>query len=674
MHIDGCALVARRPLVTHSVPFDDLANVIRALSMDAVEKAKSGHPGMPMGMADVACVLFREYLKHDPSSPHWPDRDRFILSAGHGSMLLYSALYLSGYEDVTLDDLKNFRQLHSPTAGHPEFGEAGGIEMTTGPLGQGLATAVGFAMAERLDTARYGAEISDHYTYVIAGDGCLMEGVSHEAISMAGHLKLGKLIVLFDDNSISIDGSTDLAVSDDQAQRFAACGWHTQAIDGHDPEAIRKAVDAAKSDPRPSMIACKTEIGRGAPTKAGKASSHGSPLGAEEIAGAREALGWAHAPFDVPGDVLDAWRADCARGEADRLAWEDRLASLPDDTKDLFLASREGVLSADLEGAVSTYKQHLADTAPKWATRKSSQEALEVLTLADTTMIGGSADLTGSNNTRTKATDVITPDDFSGRYIHYGVREFGMAAAMNGIALHGGYIPYGGTFLVFSDYNRPAIRLAAIMNQRVIHVGTHDSIGLGEDGPTHQPVEHLSSLRAMPNLNVYRPADAMETLECWQLALARDNGPSVLSLTRQGLPALRLAADAENRCAAGAYVIQEVEGERDATLIATGSEVHLCVEVAKLMAEDGLSVAVVSMPCQEEFAMQSASIQEAVLGSAPRFSVEAGATWGWERWTGSSERCFGLDRFGASAPGDVLFEHFGFTAENLKGWVVSHLG
>ena len=495
----------------------DMANAIRALSMDAVQTAASGHPGMPMGMADVATVLFTEFLKFDPQAPGWPDRDRFVLSAGHGSMLLYSALHLLGYADMTMGEIKRFRQLGAKTAGHPEFGHASGIETTTGPLGQGLANAVGMALAERMLAARFGSDLVDHHTYVIAGDGCLMEGIAHEAVSLAGHLELGKLIVLFDDNGITIDGPTSLAVSDDQLKRFEASGWMTMAIDGHEPEQIRKALEIAKAQPEPTLIACKTTIGKGAPTKAGKAAAHGAPLGQDEIAGARKELGWQAPPFAIPEETLTAWREAGARHRETRKAWEARLDASA--KADEFNTWNNGDLPASLNSAMADYKAQLAEEKPAWATRKASQEALKVLTANVPNLIGGSADLTGSNNTNTPSTTPLSPSDFSGRHIHWGVREHGMVAAMNGMALHGGFVPYGGTFLVFSDYCRPALRLAALMGQRVIFVATHDSIGLGEDGPTHQPVEHLAALRAIPNLLVFRPADAIETAECWQAAL-----------------------------------------------------------------------------------------------------------------------------------------------------------
>jgi transketolase len=638
-----------------------MANAVRALAMDAVEKAKSGHPGMPMGMADVATVLFTQFLKFDASAPDWPDRDRFVLSAGHGSMLLYALLHLTGYPDMGLDELRNFRQLGSRTAGHPEFGHAPGIETTTGPLGQGLANAVGMALAERLLNARLGDAIVDHYTYVIAGDGCLMEGISHEAISLAGHLRLNKLIVLFDDNSISIDGPTALAVSDDQPQRFQAAGWSTVWVDGHDPAAVAVAIERARNSDRPTLIACRTTIGYGAPNKAGKASAHGEPLGAEEIEAAREKLGWAHGAFEVPADVLAAWRAAGARGTSRRQAWEQRAAKLDASTRATLADPMDAAARAVLAKAVAEIKAEFAAAPPKIATRVASQKVLQRIVPALPCVIGGSADLTGSNGTRVRQHIAVAPGSFGGNYIHYGVREHAMAAAMNGMALHGGIVPYGGTFLVFTDYCRPAIRLSAIMGQRVVYVMTHDSIGLGEDGPTHQPVEHLASLRAMPNLNVFRPADPIETAECWELALAAASTPSILALTRQAVPALRTQAAGENRSSKGAYVLAEAEGAREVTLLATGSEVGVAMDARAALAEDGVRAAVVSMPCWELFAAQPAAYREQVLGQAPRVAVEAGVEFGWERWLGSKGAFIGMQSFGASAPAPRLYEHFGIT-------------
>jgi transketolase len=643
----------------------DMANAIRALAMDAVEKAKSGHPGMPMGMADVATVLFTRFLKFDAAAPAWPDRDRFVLSAGHGSMLLYALLYLTGYPGMTIEDLVGFRQLGSKTAGHPEYGHAPGIETTTGPLGQGLGNAVGMALAERILNARLGDQLVDHFTYVIASDGCLMEGISHEAISLAGHLRLSKLIVLFDDNAVSIDGPTSLAVSDDQLQRFAAAGWATRRVDGHDTDAIAGALEWARRSDRPTLIACRTIIGYGAPTKQGKASTHGEPLGADEIAGTRRSLGWAHAPFAVPDAVLGAWRAAGARGAIQRRDWERRAATSEDGSVrlgDSFDAAAQKAISA----AVQAIKDEFAAAPPKIATRVASQKVLEKLVPVLSPLIGGSADLSGSNGTRTSHHVPIRPGDFRGNYIHYGVREHAMAAAMNGMALHGGLVPYGGSFLVFTDYCRPAIRLSAIMGQRVVYVMTHDSIGLGEDGPTHQPIEHLASLRAMPNVRVFRPADAVETAECWELALKAAKTPSVLALTRQAVPALRTEAQGENLSARGAYVLAEAEGDRrDVTILATGSEVSVALEARAQLAEAGIRAAVVSMPCWELFATEPVAYRSSVLGEAPRVGVEAAAGFGWERWLGEGGAFVGMGGFGASAPAAKLFAHFGITAANV---------
>ena len=640
----------------------DMANAIRALAMDSVEKAKSGHPGMPMGMADVAAVLFKRFMKIDPADPSWPDRDRFVLSAGHGSMLQYALHYLLGYKDMQLDQLKSFRQLGSRTAGHPEYGHALGIETTTGPLGQGIATAVGMAIAERLLAARYGAELVDHHTYVIAGDGCLMEGISHEAIDLAGHLKLGKLIVMWDDNQISIDGPTNLATSMDQMKRFEAAGWHVLAVDGHDAAAVEKAIAAARAETaKPSMIACRTVIGFGAPTRAGTAKAHGEPLGAEEIAGARAKLGWNHEPFVVPEAIVGAWREIATRGAATHKAWAGRLDKSP--KAEAFKVQSRTELPRDFADKLVAYKKEMSETAPKVASRKASEMVLGVINAATDLTLGGSADLTHSNYTITKGLGSVKPDDFSGRYMHYGVREHGMAAAMNGIALHGGFIPYGGTFMAFTDYARGAMRLSALMNQRVVYVMTHDSIGLGEDGPTHQPVEHLAMLRATPNTLTFRPADAVETVECWQAALDSKDAPSVLALSRQNLPTLRTKHTAENLSAKGAYVLRDAGGKRDVTLMATGSEVEIAVAAAELLAKDGIKAAVVSMPCWALFEAQDDAYRASVLGTAPRVAVEAAARFGWDRWLGEKGVFIGMPGFGASAPAPKLYEHFGITAE-----------
>jgi len=646
--------------ITHS----DMANAIRALAMDAVQAAKSGHPGMPMGMADVATVLFREALSFDAADPNWANRDRFVLSAGHGSMLLYSLLYLTGYPGMEISDLKRFRQLGSKTAGHPEYGHAAGIETTTGPLGQGIANAVGMALSERMLNARLGDGIVDHYTYVIAGDGCLMEGISHEAISLAGHLGLGKLIVLFDDNGISIDGPTSLSVGDDQVARFKASGWNTLAIDGHDPKAISAALAEARADSsKPWLIACKTTIGYGAPTKAGKSSTHGEPLGEEEIKGTREKLGWPHAPFEIPEAVLMAWRAAGQRGAKERAAWKDRLAKAGPAAVSALETPAGASRMADVSKAIAAAKQAFVADASKRATRVWSQLVLEQVTPALPELIGGSADLSPSNGTRTKHHTPVAPGSFGGNYIHYGVREHGMAAAMNGIALSGGFIPYGGTFLVFTDYCRPSIRLSALMRQRVIYVMTHDSIGLGEDGPTHQPVEHLAALRAIPHLLVMRPAEGQETAECWEIALQNADRPSVLALSRQAVENLRTSPSAENLSARGAYVLREPDGARDVTLIGTGSELALAVEAADALAKEGVRAAVVSMPSMELFRTQDAGYRAKVLGTAPRVAVEAGIAQCWYEWLGGNGRFIGMSDFGASAPAAQLYKQFGITAE-----------
>ncbi len=662
---------AVKPAPSQEILHRDAANAIRALAMDAVQKANSGHPGMPMGIADVATVLFDKFLKFDAMDPDWPDRDRFVLSAGHGSMLLYALLYLTGTPGMTREQLEQFRQLGSMTAGHPEYSHAPGVETTTGPLGQGLANAVGMALAERLLAARFGAELVDHYTYVIAGDGCLMEGISHEAISLAGHLRLDKLIVLFDDNAISIDGPTALTVNDDQAARFAASGWDVARIDGHDPEAIEAAIAAARASDRPSLICCRTVIGYGAPTKEGTAATHGAPLGADEVAGARERLGWPHPPFEVPADILDAWRAIGARGTAERQAWSARLAGHP--KLEAFNQALAGEIPEAAVQALAAHKAKLAAERPKLATRQSSKAALEAIAPNLPWLIGGSADLTGSNGTKTSDMAVVAPDDFSGTYVHYGVREHAMAAAMNGLALHGGLIPYGGTFLVFTDYARPAIRLSALMGLRVIYVMTHDSIGLGEDGPTHQPIEHLAALRAIPNLCVFRPADAIETAECWELALAQDGRPSVLALSRQGVATLR-GETGENRCARGGYVLAEADGARQVSLLATGSEVEIAMAARDQLAAEGIGAAVVSLPCWELFEEQDAAYRAAVLGGAPRIAVEAAVPFGWTRYVDSEADVIGLHGFGASAPGPALYEHFGLTAERIAAAAKARLG
>ncbi|KQZ02351.1 transketolase [Pseudolabrys sp. Root1462] len=642
-----------------------LANAIRALAMDAVQQANSGHPGLPMGAADVATVLFTQFLKFDPAAPNWADRDRFVLSAGHGSMLMYALLYLTGYSSVTIDDIKRFRQLGSKTPGHPENFITEGVETTTGPLGQGLATAVGMAIAERHLAAEYGAGIVDHKTYVLASDGDLMEGISHEAIALAGHLKLNKLIVLFDDNGISIDGPLTLADSVDQVKRFEACGWASWRIDGHDHKAIAEALTKAQSSDRPVMIACRTTIGFGSPTKAGKSSSHGSPLGADDIKGTREALKWTSPPFEIPADVLSQWRKAGERSKPAHADWDKRFATLDGAKRADFDARMKGELpKAALDAAVKAVKESLNATPKEIATRSASEFALESLVPAVPAMVGGSADLTGSNNTRTKSMKAMNASDFSGRFINYGIREHGMAAAMNGMTLHGGIIPYSGTFLVFSDYARPAMRLAALMGTRAIHVMTHDSIGLGEDGPTHQPVEHLAALRAIPNMHVFRPADAVETVECWQLALENAHGPSVLALTRQNLPQLSKDFLGANRCAAGAYEIHAADGKAQVSIFATGSEVAIAVEGAKLLAAKGIAARVVSVPCFELFAAQPEAKRRAILGDARvKIGVEAAVRQGWDAIIGSDGAFVGMTGFGASAPYKELYKKFGITAE-----------
>jgi len=654
---------------------DRMANAIRFLSMDAVEKANSGHPGLPMGAADIATVLYTRFLKHDPQQPHWPDRDRFVLSAGHGSMLLYSLLYLSGYEDITLDEIKNFRQLGSKTAGHPEWGHAAGIETTTGPLGQGLANAVGMAIAERSLNARFGDDLVDHYTYVLAGDGCLMEGISQEAISLAGHLRLNRLIVMWDDNNISIDGPVSIADSTDQCRRFEASGWMTLKADGHDPEAIAAALEKARASDKPTLIAFKTTIGFGAPTKSGTNKVHGSPLGADEIAGARKALGWDAEPFVVPSEILDDWRLAGLRVAKERKAWEGRLAAADAQARTEFQRRMKGELPGELDAAILDYKKKLAADKPKVATRKSSEMALEVLNAVIPETIGGSADLTGSNNTKTSQTGPLSAEDYSGRYVHYGIREHGMAAAMNGMTLHGGLIPYGGTFLTFSDYARPSMRLASLMGIRTIFVMTHDSIGLGEDGPTHQPVEHLAALRAIPNHLVMRPADAVEALECWEIALKSQRAPSTLALSRQNLPAVRTEHDDDNLSALGAYELVQASDEAEVAIFATGSEVSIAIEARAILEKAGHPTRVISVPCMELFEQQSANYRSAIMGTAKvRIAIEAGIRQGWDAIIGSDGIFIGMTGFGASAPAEKLYEHFGITADAAVKAALARLG
>jgi transketolase len=652
-----------------TVALDQLANAIRALSMDAVQAANSGHPGMPMGMADVATLLFTRYLKFDPKRPKWADRDRFVLSAGHGSMLAYATLHLSGYARPTIDDIRNFRQLHSPCAGHPENFELEAVETTTGPLGQGLATAVGMAIAERHLNAVFGDALVDHRTWVVAGDGCLMEGINHEAIGLAGHLGLGRLIVLWDDNRITIDGAVDLSSSEDVKARYLATGWHVESCDGHDFADIVRAIDAAIADNRPSLIACRTIIGKGAPNKQGTSATHGAALGADEVAAAREALGWHHAPFVIPADIAAEWAKSGERGQAVSATWDARLAS---DAQSAEFTRRMNGDLPDKTSEMAAYLDGLTSTLPKVATRKASEMALEVLTAAFPEMVGGSADLTGSNNTKTKSTNSLSKNDYSGRYVNYGIREFGMAAAMNGMALHGGIIPYGGTFLVFSDYCRAAIRLSALQRARVIYVMTHDSIGLGEDGPTHQPIEHVMSLRMMPNLHVFRPADAIETAECWALAVKNATGPSLLALSRQNLPSVR--RDASMQSARGAYRLRGATAARRVVLLATGSEVEIALGVATSLESQGIGADVISMPCWELFDAQDAAYRADIL---PRdvltVSIEAGVTMGWERYTGVDGLSIGIDSFGASAPIEALYPHFGLSVEKIIPQIIAKL-
>jgi len=650
----------------------DMANAIRSLSMDAVEKANSGHPGLPMGVADIATVLFTKVMKFDPADPHWPDRDRFILSAGHGSMLLYSALYLLGYEDMSIDDIKNFRQLGSKTAGHPEYGHAEGIETTTGPLGQGLANSVGFAVAEAKLAAEFGSDVVDHRTWVIAGDGCLMEGISQEAISLAGHLKLNKLTVIWDNNNITIDGRVSNADSTDQIARFKAVGWNTIEIDGLDQDAVEKALIASKSSDRPTLIAAKTIIGYGAPKKADSHSVHGSPLGAEELAAAKVQLGITYPAFEIPTPILEAWRAAGTRSANLRGAWEGRLAAADPAKRAEFERRTAGQLPSNWNATIEAFKAKLIADKPKVATRKSSQMALEVINKALPETIGGSADLTGSNLTNTPETTPFTAEDRTGRYMRYGIREHEMAAAMNGIALHGGLIPYGGTFLVFTDYARPAIRLSALMGQKVIYVMTHDSIGLGEDGPTHQPVEHVSTLRAIPGLLVFRPADAVETLECWQLAIEADK-PSILALSRQNLPALRTEAVAGNLSAKGAYVIAG-DSSADVVIFATGSEVAIAVAALEALKAEGIAARVVSVPSMELFAAQSQEYRDSVIGTPrAKVAIEAGIEMSWSKLLGDKGKFIGMHGFGASGPAEKLYEHFGITSKAVVEAVKAQL-
>ncbi|CAM1627897.1 transketolase [Bartonella apis] len=642
---------------------NQMANAIRFLSIDAIEKANSGHPGLPMGAADIATVLYTKFLAHDPKKPNWPNRDRFVLSAGHGSMLLYSAMYLSGYEDVTIDEIKNFRQLGAKTAGHPEYRHINGVETTTGPLGQGIANAVGMALGERIMNARWG-DLVDHYTYALVGDGCLMEGISQEAIAFAGHMKLNKLIVFWDNNHISIDGAITISDNTDQCARFEACQWNTIKVDGHDQDAIAKAIEKAKTSDKPTLISCRTTIGFGSPHKAGTNKAHGSPLGKEEVAETRKALGWESEPFVVPAEILDNWRLAGLNAAKKRQEWDKKFKALDPQKRAEFERLMRGDLPGNFDSVISDYKKKLAADQPKVATRVASQMALEVINGAVNETIGGSADLTGSNNTRTSQTNDITPDDFSGRYIHYGIREHAMGAIMNGLSLYGGIIPYSGTFLCFSDYARPAMRLSSLMGIRVIYVMTHDSIGLGEDGPTHQPVEHLASLRAIPNHLVFRPADVVETAECWQLALKSKTTPSTLALTRQGLPTLRKNYEEDNLCALGAYELMTASDEAKVTIFASGSEVEIAVKARETLQNKGIPTRVVSVPCFELFERQVESYRTALIGTAPvKIAIEAAIRQGWDRFIGSDGLFIGMHGFGASGPIGALYQHFGITPE-----------
>ncbi|MBL6848073.1 MAG: transketolase [Alphaproteobacteria bacterium] len=639
-----------------------MADAIRFLSMDAVQAANSGHPGMPMGMADVATILFKKIININPKKPDWPDRDRFVLSAGHGSMLLYALHYLLGYEDMPIDSIKNFRQLNYNTAGHPEYGHAKGIETTTGPLGQGLATAVGMALAEKLLSSRFGSNLVDHYTYVIAGDGCLQEGISHEAIEFSGHLKLSKLIVLWDDNKISIDGSTGLSNSANQISRFKAAGWHTQTIDGHDHDEIEEAIINSKKSRKPSIIACKTTIGFGAPNLGGTSKTHGAPLGEDEIVATRKALGWSNKPFEIPEDILELWKKTTERSQKIFKEWENRYEQ--SSKKKRFKLFIDSEISQSYERKMNSFIKQMKQEKPKLATRQSSQKTLELINKIIPNTLGGSADLTGSNLTKTSEMKTVLSGKSLGNYIHYGIREHAMGSIMNGISLHKGFIPYGGTFLVFSDYMRASIRLSALMSQRVIYVLTHDSIGLGEDGPTHQPVEHLAILRATPNLNLIRPADIVETAEAWDTAL-KTNGPTVLALSRQGLKAFRSEKSSDNKVSKGGYILNDISSKRDLTLIATGSEVEIAMEASDLLNAEGIKAAVVSLPCWELFDKQDETYRKDVLGNSPRIAIEAACDMGWSKYIGDKGVFIGMKSFGASGPADQLYKHFGINSEAI---------
>ncbi len=666
------AKIEEQQTATHT----EMANAIRVLSMDAIQKANSGHPGMPLGMADVMTVLFSKFMKFDSKNPTWQDRDRFILSAGHGSMLLYAINYLTGYDKIQLKDIKNFRQLHSVTAGHPEYNPEAGIEMTTGPLGQGISSAVGFALAERILAERFGTDLVNHYTYVVAGDGCLMEGISHEACSLAGHLGLGKLILLYDDNGISIDGSTDITFTEDVAKRYEAYKWHVQKIDGHSPEEITTAIANAQLETeKPSIICCKTKIGYGAPNKENSSSAHGSPLGEEEIALTRKNLNWSYSAFEIPDHILNSWREIGSMGQESRKAWQVRLDSLRGEDRELFDRAYSGKISHISKDIINDMKKEISQTQPKIATRKASGNVLEKIIPKIYSMIGGSADLTGSNNTLVKdSMPFIDKHKFNGRYINYGVREHAMAAIMNGMALHRGLIPYAGTFMCFSDYSRPAMRLSALMKQRVIYIMTHDSIGLGEDGPTHQPVEHLASFRAMPNILTMRPCDAVETAEAWQIALEEMKTPSILTLTRQAIPTIRTSHTDENLSRKGAYVISEADGDFQVSIFASGSEVHLAIEAQKILQQDSIKTRVISVPCFELFNQQSDEYRQSITcNGGIKLAVEAGVKQGWERFIGPHGIFIGMNSFGDSAPADELYEYFGITVDKIVSSIKAKL-
>lgn len=659
--------------ISETEKLTSMATAIRALAMDAIQNCGNGHPGLPMGSADIATVLFSKFLNVDPKDPTWPDRDRFVLSAGHGSMLQYAVHHLLGYEDMTIEQLKNLRQLGSITAGHPEYGHVQGVEATTGPLGQGISMSVGMALGERMMNARFGDELVDHYTYVLAGDGCLMEGISQEAIALAGHMKLNKMIVLWDDNSITIDGSVSLSDSTNQPMRFEACGWNVISCDGHNFAEIEAAINAAKDSDKPTMIACKTIIGYGAPNKQGTSGAHGAALGEDEITAAREFLNWPHAPFEIPCEIRDAWRLAGLKSCQAHKSWKKRHEALDAETKGEFDRLMRGDLPAGLNKAMAAYKQELAKDQPKVATRKASQMALEIINAVIPETVGGSADLTGSNLTKTSQTENVTADDYSGRFINYGIREHVMGAVMNGLALHGGFIPYSGTFFVFTDYLRPALRLGAIMGLHNIYVMTHDSIGVGEDGPTHQPVEHLASVRCMPNVNVFRPCDATETAECWQLAIQDKSRPSIICLTRQGLPAVRTEYNEKNLCAYGAYEVSSHD-DADVAIFATGSEVEIALEAKEELTRQGISSRVVSVPSFSAFEAQSDAYRAEILGNAKvNVAVEAAVRMGWDQFIGRDGIFIGMNSFGASAPMQDLYKHFGITAENLVSQVVAKL-